>query len=86
MIFTWTIGSLIISQGYAGNLKAHLTKPSLTPPIDTLEKFARSGLPMAVNNDGEEENLAMEVSTDPTIRHIWDNKMENITLYPLNVR
>ena len=34
----WILYCLIMSQSYAGNLKAYLTTPAYSEPIDTLEQ------------------------------------------------
>lgn len=40
VIATWLLYCLIISQGYAGSLKAYLTTPAFSNPIDTLQQVS----------------------------------------------
>jgi len=65
---------LIISACYAGNLKAFLTTPAYTTPINTLADVVKSGLPWGMVLYGEEEQEMMAESTDPIISTIWNKK------------
>ena len=40
VIATWLLYCLIISQGYAGSLKAYLSTPAFSNPIDTLQQVS----------------------------------------------
>ena len=72
-------------QSYAGNLKAHLTKPVFGKPIDSLEAILESGLEIGVFDDGEEEQIMMSTSTDPVISQIWEKRVE-LPMWPFDVR
>ena len=39
-IATWILYCLIISQAYGGSLKAYLSKPAFSNPIDTLQQVS----------------------------------------------
>ena len=39
-IATWILYCLIISQGYGGSLKAYLSTPAFSNPIDTLQQVS----------------------------------------------
>ena len=38
VVAVWILYCLIITQSYAGNLKAYLTTPAYSKPIDTLQE------------------------------------------------
>ena len=65
---------MIMGASYSGNLKAYLTTPVYTQPIDTLKKIVDSQMPIGMMLYGEEEEGLMAISEDPIIKHIWDNK------------
>ena len=75
MLCTWSLASLIVSSSYAGSLKAALMNPTYGSQLDTLQAVVDSGYPVAILDDGEEENRLIEVSTDPVIKHIYDNRL-----------
>ena len=81
----WILGSLIVSSSYSGNLKAHLTKPNMAEHLDTLESILESDFPVAIIEDGEEENIRMKSSQDPVIKGLWDNRVQYDFFWPLDV-
>ena len=75
IIGVWMLYCLLITSAYTGNLKAFLTNPGLTAPIDTLEDVVASGLPWGMVLYGEEEEELMASSPIGSItRLIWDDK------------
>ena len=75
MIGVWVLYCLVASSSYAGNLKAFLTTPSFTKPINTLAEVLASGLPWGMVLYGEEEEEMMAQSEDPVVRRIWQEKI-----------
>ena len=65
-----------MSSSYSGNLKAHLTTPTFTKPINSLADVIESGLEWGMVMYGEEEERMMAESTDPVISTIWRDKIE----------
>ncbi len=65
---------MIVSASYAGNLKAYLTTPAFTSPINTLAEVLKSGLPWQMVLYGEEEEEMMAQSQDSVIKAIWTGK------------
>ena len=45
-IATWILYCLIISQAYGGSLKAYLSKPAFSNPIDTLQQVSNVPAPL----------------------------------------
>lgn len=75
VVGVWMLYCLLITSAYTGNLKAFLTNPGLTSPIDTLQDVLASGLPWGMVLYGEEEEELMANSPiGSTIRTIWDEK------------
>ena len=62
---------MVMSASYGGNLKAYLSTPSFTEPIDSLEQIDSSGYGLDILLGGEEEEKMMETSTDPLMMRIW---------------
>ena len=75
-IGVWILYCLIISNSYGGSLKAFLTSPQRTNPIDTLEQVIDSELPWEMVMYGEEEEEMMASSKDPVISKIWKGIIE----------
>ena len=75
MIGVWIIYCLILSSGYSGNLKAYLTTPSYTAPMNNLKDVIDSGLPWAMVLYGEDEQRMMAESQNPIIKTIWEEKI-----------
>ena len=67
---------MVIGSSYTGNLKAHLTTPTFTKPINTLKEVVESGLEWGMVMYGEEEERMMAQSKDPVISAIWKYKVE----------
>jgi len=67
-VAVWILYCLIITQSYAGNLKAYLTTPAYSKPIDTLQEVIESNLPWGMVLYGEEEEELMANSEDPIIQ------------------
>ena len=65
-----------MGAAYCGNLKAHLTTPSFSKPINSLADVVESGLEWGMVMYGEEEERMMAESTDPVISTIWRDKVE----------
>ena len=65
----------IATASYAGNLKAFLTTPTYTKPMNTLSDVLKSNLPWGMVLYGEEEEEMMAQSTDPVIKKVWDDKV-----------
>lgn len=74
LLATWMLFCLVVTASYAGNLKAFLTTPAFTTPINTLKEVVDSGLPWGMVLYGEEEEEMMARSTDPVIKTIWNDK------------
>ena len=71
VIGVWIIYCLIISSAYSGNLKAYLTTPMYSDPINSLKDVVESGLPWGMVLYGEDEERLMQQSQDPIIQTIW---------------
>ena len=71
---------MVITSAYQGNLRAFLTTPTFSSPINTLAEVIESGLPWGMVGEqgchGEEEESLMAQSTDPVISVIWRDKIE----------
>ena len=76
VIAVWILYCLVIGSSYTGNLKAHLTTPTFTQPINSLAEVIESGLEWGMVMYGEEEERMMAQSTDPVISTIWKYKIE----------
>ena len=76
VIGVWIIYCLIISSAYSGNLKAFLTTPSFSDPMNSLKDVVESGLPWGMVLYGEDEERLMQQSQDPIIQTIWREKIE----------
>ena len=63
-----------MAASYSGNLKAYLTNPVYTEPIDTVKKIVDSKMPIGMMLYGEEEEGLMAISQDPLIKYIWEKK------------
>ena len=63
-----------MSACYSGNLKAYLTTPVDTEPIDTVQKIVDSKMPIGMMLYGEEEEGLMAISQDPLIKYMWETK------------
>ena len=71
MLAAWVLFCMVMGASYTGNLKAYLTTPSFTEPIDSLEQIDASGYELEIIAGGEEEAVMMETSTDPLMMRIW---------------
>ena len=67
---------MVVTSAYQGNLRAFLTTPTFSSPINTLAEVIESGLPWGMVMYGEEEERLMAESTDPVISTIWNDKIE----------
>ena len=81
---SWILFCLIIGSSYSGGLKAHLTTPTYTKPIESLKEIDESGYHVGiVLAGGEEEEIMMETSKDPYMMSIWKKKEAlQFTPYP----
>ncbi len=71
---SWMVLAFVITSGYGGNLKAFLTTPKLSEPIDTIPRLLESGLPWTMVLYGEAVEHHLSTSVDPAIRRFWDGK------------
>jgi hypothetical protein len=53
VIAVWIFYCLVMSSSYAGSLKAYMTTPGSTSPIDSLYEVIESGLPWGMVLYGE---------------------------------
>ena len=66
---------MVLANAYGGSLKAWLTYPARTEPIDTFEDILDSGLPWGMVLYGEQEEQILEESQDPIKKAIWEGKV-----------
>ena len=71
----WVTLAFVITSGYSGNLKAFLTTPKMSEPIDTVEKLVESGLPWSMTLYGEAIEDELANSEDPVIQKFWKEKI-----------
>lgn len=75
VICIWILYCFVIGSAYSGSLKAFLTTPGYSSPIDTLADVLGSGLPWGMVLYGEEEEEMMASSPlGSDVRTIWDDK------------
>ncbi len=65
---------MVLANAYGGSLKAWLTYPARTKPINTLSDILKSGLPWGLVLYGEEEETVMAQSEEPVMKAIWTRK------------
>lgn len=71
----WILYCFVIGSAYSGSLKAFLTTPGYSSPIDSLGDVLDSGLPWGMVLYGEEEEEMMASSPlGSDVRTIWDDK------------
>ena len=70
---TWILACFIITAGYGGTLRAFLTQPSYSKPIDNFQEVLDLGIPFDYAPIGEEIEEVWANSKDPFIRRLWDN-------------
>ena len=56
-------------------LKSQMAVPSLTKSIETMRDIYESGLPVEMIDFGDIGTLAMKRSSDPIIKHIYENRV-----------
>ena len=54
-------------------LKSQMAVPSLTKTIETMQDIYESGLPVEKVDDGDLGSLDIRRSSDPIVRHIYEN-------------
>ncbi len=75
---------MIIAYAYGGSLKAWLTYPGKSVPINTLSDILESNLPWRMVISGQQEETIMAESKDPTIQKVWLGK--EVAEYSANSR
>ncbi len=74
MIGSWMLFSLLITSAYGGILAAHLSRPSVAAPIDSMGEIVSSGLPWHIVLYGDEVGTVLSESEDPVERAFWRDK------------
>ncbi|XP_040565678.1 uncharacterized protein [Lepeophtheirus salmonis] len=74
VIAVWLYYSFILLSAYGGELKAFLTNPRYTSPIETVKGVVDSGLPWGMVLYGEDEERIMAETTDPYLKRLWEEK------------
>ena len=75
MIAVWCLSCLIVASSYTGNLKAHLTTPTVSAKIDSVQAIVDSGLPVEVYVNSRNIPRLLETSPDANIQKIWKDKL-----------
>ncbi|CAB4063250.1 unnamed protein product [Lepeophtheirus salmonis] len=86
VVAVWLYYSFILLSAYGGELKAFLTNPRYTSPIETVKGVVDSGLPWGMVLYGEDEERIMAETTDPYLKRLWEEKrvMKYIPVIDLN--
>nr|XP_040569314.1 glutamate receptor ionotropic, delta-2-like [Lepeophtheirus salmonis] len=74
-IAVWFIYCFVMSAAYGGELKAYLTTPTFSNPINTLEDVVENDLPWGMILYGELEESIMAQSKDKIVQKIWADKI-----------
>ena len=69
---TWLLVCLILSESYAGNLRAFLTTPTHGKGINTWADILDSGLPWDMVIYGTDIEVLMATTDDPVLSKIWN--------------
>ncbi len=66
--------AFIIVLAYSSTLKAFLTDPDMTEPINTVEELVKSEYTWSMVLYGEDVETELSLSEDPILKRLWDDK------------
>ncbi len=72
---TWMSVGLVMSAGFGGSLRAHLTRPGLGRSLDTLTEVVSSGLPWEMIRYGGAGDDSARQSEDDHVRTIYRERI-----------
>ena len=67
---------LLLSSAYSGNLKGFLTKPIMTPKIETFKQVHDSGLPIYWHDHGSKDFVKSHIN--PMVREVAKNSLQYV--------
>ena len=75
VVAVWILGTLVLASGYCGMLKAAMTRPALTNPINSFMDLLESGLRPEMAQVAEYEG-AISTNQDPLVKAVYDSRIE----------
>ena len=75
VVSVWILGTLVLASAYCGMLKAAMTRPALTNPINSFMDLLESGLRPEMAQVAEYEG-AISTNQDPLVKAVYDSRIE----------
>ena len=74
----WLLFGVVMATSYGGNLRAHVLRPDLSAPIDSLGKILDSGLPwnMVLYGTALDKVIFARMEDDPVLRRFIGGRMD----------